>query len=110
MSEDFNEFNSWDCGGAACFMAAVPAVFYFVYGGHDFVGTGILLAVALGIGLFVLLVSHLSGGRAVSRILQLLGVIFCVGYWAFAIHMWHTHNKFAPPELPSAEKVQKPDG
>ena len=50
MDEDFNEFNSWDCGGAACMLAAVPAVFYFVFGGHDYVGAAMLAGVA-GLGL-----------------------------------------------------------
>ena len=104
MTEDFNDFNVWDCGGAACFMAAVPAVFYFVFGDHDPIGTGILLIVALGIGLFVLVVAYLAGSRVVGRFLQLVGVVLCVGYWAYALHMWRTHNKFSSPEPSVVER------
>lgn len=89
-------------------MAAVPAVFYFVFGGHDFIGTGILLLVALGVGLFVLAVSYLVGSRVVGRFLQLVGVVLCIGYWAYALHMWRTNNKFSPPDPPAVEDVPQP--
>ena len=98
MSEDFNEFNSWDCGGAAAMLAVVPAVFYFVNSEHDLAGTAIMASIAVGVGLFIFVVAHLTDSRLVGRILQLIGILLCIGYWVFAIHMWSTNSKFSPPD------------
>lgn len=99
MSEDFNEFNSWDCGGAAAMLAVVPAVFYFVNSEHDYVGTALMTGIAAGVGLFIFAIAHLTNSRMIGRILQLIGVLLCIGYWVFAIHMWSNNSKFSPPNL-----------
>ncbi len=98
MSEDFNEFNSWDCGGAAAMLAVVPAVFYYVNSGHDYMGTAVMVAIAVGVGLFIFVVAHLTGSRMMSRILQLIGILLCIGYWVYAMHMWSNNSKFSPPD------------
>ncbi len=98
MDEDFNDFNSWDCGGAACMLAAVPAVFYFVFGGHDYVGSAILAGGALVVGIFVFIVAHLTGSRLVGRLLQVIGILLCIAYWAYAIRMWSQNDRFSPPD------------
>ena len=96
MSEDFNEFNSRDCGGAAAMLAIVPAVFYFVNSDHDYAGTAVMAAIAVGVGLFF--VAHLTDSRLIGRILQFVGILLCIGYWGFAIHMWSNNSKFSPPD------------
>lgn len=103
MEGDYNEFNSWDCGGAATMLAGVPAVLYFVFSEHDYVGTAVLLAVAAGIGLFVFLVAHLVNSRIVSRLLQLVGIVLCIIYWGYAIHMWSTSSRINGPAAPEQE-------
>lgn len=102
MSEDFNEFNSWDCGGAAAMLAVVPAVFYFVSSGHDYVGTAVMASIALGVGLFIFIVAHLTDSHIVGRILQLVGILLCIGYWIYGIHEWSHNSKFSPPAPPKA--------
>lgn len=106
MSEDFNEFNSWDCGGAAAMLAVVPAVFYFVNSDHDLTGTAIMAGIAVGVGLFIFVVAHLTDSHLIGRLLQLIGILLCIGYWVFAIHMWSTNSKFSPPDpadVPAAD-------
>ncbi len=98
MNEDFNEFNSRDCGGAAAMLAIVPAVFYFVNSDHDYEGTAVMTAVAVVIGFFIFFVAHLTGSRLIGRILQFVGILLCIGYWVFAIHMWSNNSKFSPPD------------
>ena len=83
-------------------LAAVPAVFYFVFGGHDYVGAAMLAGGALGVGLFVFIVAHLAGSRIVGRLLQIIGILLCIAYWAYAIHVWSENDKFSPPSPPSA--------
>lgn len=105
MDEDYNEFNSWDCAGAACMLAAVPAVLYYVFSGHDKIGSVILLGVAVGVGAFVYLAARLVGNRIVSRLMQLVGIALCLIYWVYAVHMWSANSKFAPPAPPPVEPV-----
>lgn len=96
--EDFNEFNSWDSGGAAGLIAAVPAVMYYVFSEHDLKGTGVLLAMAAGAAVLVFLVAHFTRSRVVGRLVQLVGVVLCVAYWGYAFHMWATHNRISLPQ------------
>lgn len=98
MSEDFNEFNSWDSGGAAAMLAIVPAVFYYVNSGHDYMGTAVMAGIAAGVGLFIFVLAHLTDSHIIGRILQLTGILFCIGYWVYAIHMWSNNSKFSPPD------------
>ncbi len=98
MNEDFNEFNSWDCAGAATMLALVPAVFYYVNSEHDLAGTAAMAAIAVGVGVFVLVVAFLTDTRIVSRILQFVGILLCIAYWIFALHSWYHNSKFTPPE------------
>lgn len=79
-------------------LAVVPAVFYFVNSEHDLAGTAIMASIAVGVGLFIFVVAHLTDSRLVGRILQLIGILLCIGYWVFAIHMWSTNSKFSPPD------------
>ena len=76
MSEDFNEFNSWDCGGAAAMLAVVPAVFYFVNSDHDLTGTAIMAGIAVGVGLFIFVVAHLTDSHLIGRLLHVIGEVF----------------------------------
>lgn len=103
MSEDgdYNEFNSWDCGGAAAMLAAVPAVMYYVFSDHDKIGTVMLLGIAGGVGLVVFLIAHFTRSRVVGRLMQLVGIVLCVIYWGYAIHLWMTNNRV---NLPTAEQ------
>lgn len=96
--EDFNEFNSWDCGGAAFMMAAVPAVMYYVFSDHDLTVSVMLIGMAAVAGLLVFLVAHFTRSRVVGRLLQLVGVSLCVIYWMYAFHLWATHNRLSPPQ------------
>ena len=99
--EDFNEFNAWDSGGAACMLAAVPAVMYFVFSDHDYKGTLVLMGFAGGVGLLVFLIAHFTHSRFVGRLMQLIGISLCAAYWVYAFHMWITHNRLSPPEPPA---------
>ncbi len=108
MNEDFNEFNRLDCAGAATMLACVPAVFYFVDSDHDFSGTILMVAFALGVGAVVFVISFLIDTRIVSRILQFIGIILCIAYWIFAIHSWCTNSKFSPPEPQSLRNARPP--
>lgn len=105
--EDYNEFNSWDSGGAAFMLALVPAVIYFVFTGHDYVGTAVLAAVAGLVALVVFLIARFTSSRVVSRIMQLVGIGLCIVYWIYAFHMWTTHSRFATDvEAPTAEQQE----
>lgn len=96
--EDFNEFNSWDSGGAACMLAAVPAIMYYVFSDHDLIGTATLMGIAAGVGLLVFLLAHFTRSRIIGRLVQLIGVVVCVFYWGYAFHLWATHNRLSLPE------------
>ena len=105
-NEDFNEFNSWDCGGAAAMLGMVPVVMYYVFSEHDLLGCAMLAGIALGAGLAVFLLAHFTRSRAVGRLMQLVGIVFCVLFWGYAIHMWATHSRLsipAPAETAPAE-------
>ena len=104
--EDFNEFNSWDSGGAAFMLAVVPAVMYYVFSDHDRLGTVMLLGIAVGAGLLVFLVAHFTHSRIVGRLMQVVGISLCVVYWLYAFHLWATHNRLSPP--PAAEQSGSP--
>lgn len=95
--EDFNEFNSWDCGGAAFMLAVVPAVMYYVFSDHDYKGTATLIFIAGGVGLFVFIVAYFTRSRVVGRLLQLVGVVLCVLYWLYAFHLWANNNRVSLP-------------
>lgn len=95
--EDYNEFDMWDCAGAAAMLAMVPAVLYYVFSDHDKTGTKLLLIVACGVGGIVLTAAYFIGARIVSRIMQLVGPVLCVLFWILAIHLWMTKSKFAEP-------------
>lgn len=100
QDEDYNEFNCWDSGGAAALLAVVPAVLYYVFGGHDKVGTVMMVLVAVGVGAFVCLLSRYTSSRVVSRVMQLVGTLLCVAYWVYAIHSLYHWDRFssAAPE------------
>lgn len=93
--EDYNEFNSWDTGGAAAMLALVPAVLYYVFGGHDKTGTMLMVAGAGAVGLFAFIVAHFSSSRVASRLMQLIGTGLCIIYWLCAIHLMMTWDRFA---------------
>ena len=99
-SEDYNEFNSWDTGGAACMLALVPAVLYYVFSGHDKVGAGLMVVGACVVGLFALIVAHFFSSRVMSRLMQLIGVSLCVIYWLCAIHLLVTWDRFSSDPAP----------
>lgn len=95
--EDFNEFNSWDCGGAAFMLAAVPAVMYYVFSDHDLMGSAALVGMAAGAWVLVFLVAHFTHSRVVGRLMQIVGVGLCVAYWIYAMHLWSTNNRISMP-------------
>ena len=105
-TEDYNEFNCWDSGGAAAMLALVPAVLYYVFGGHDKVGAALMALVACGVGLFAFLVARFSDSRLVSRLMQLIGTVLCVLYWIYAIHLWRTWDRFSTDDAPQQETQQ----
>ena len=104
QDEDYNEFNCWDSGGAAALLAVVPAVLYYVFGGHDKVGTAVMVLVAVGVGAFVCLLSRYTSSRVVSRVMQLVGTLLCIAYWVYAIHLLCHWDRFSTPE-PAQEAV-----
>ena len=112
--EDFNEFNSWDCGGAATMLAGVPAVLYYVFSDHDKLGSAMLVGIAVGVGLVVFLLAHFTNSRVVGRLVQIVGIALCVVYWGYAFHMWATHNRVSLPkaaeEAPVVQPVVQPVG
>lgn len=79
-------------------LAAVPAVMYYVFSDHDLLGTAMLLGIALGVGLAVFLLAHFTRSRVVGRLVQLAGIVLCVLYWGYAVHMWSTHNRVNLPK------------
>lgn len=107
--EDYNEFNCWDSGGAAFMLALVPAVLYYVFGDHDHTGAAMLVMVAVGCGVFVLLLARYTSSRMVSRILQPVGTVLCILYWVYAIYLlchWNRFETTAPPPDRQQETVQ----
>lgn len=102
--EDYNEFNSWDSGGAAAMLAFVPAVIYYVFNDHELKGTLILTAMAAGVGIVVALVAHFTSSRVTSRIMQLIGTALCVVFWIYAMHKWATTSRF--PTGDAAESAE----
>lgn len=105
-NEDYNEFSTLDCAGAAGMLAMVPAVLYYVSHGHDLVGTLMLAAVAGGVALVVFALAYFLGNRLVGRLLQLVGTVLCVLFWIYTIHMWSTSDRLstgtAEQETPQA--------
>lgn len=106
--EDLNEFNSWDCGGAAIMLALVPAVLYYVFSDHEYMGTVTLGGIAVGVGVVVFLVAHFTRSRVVGRLMQLVGIALCVLYWCYAIHMWATHNRVHLPDAVAPAAAAQP--
>lgn len=104
--EDYNEFTTLDCAGAAGMLALVPAVFYYVSHDHDKTGTVMLGGVAVGVAAVVWVLAYLLGHRVVGRLLQLVGPVLCVLFWLYAIHMWSHSDKLsggtAAPEAQQA--------
>lgn len=107
--EDYNEFSCWDSGGAAVLLAVVPAVMYYVFGGHHWKGALMMVGVAGVVGVFVLAVARYTSSRAVSRVMQLVGTLLCILYWVYAVHLLCTWDRFAEPEEP-AEAVEAVQG
>ena len=104
--DDFNEFNSWDCGGAAIMLGMVPVVMYYVFSNHDLMGCVMLAGIALGAGLVVFLLAHFTRSRVVGRLMQLVGTILCVIFWGYAFHMWATHNRVSIPTKEESTKYE----
>lgn len=87
--EDFNQFNSADCGGAVLMLGIVPAVMCFVFTEP----TNYVLTVSVGVlavlvALVVWGLAAVTKWRLIPTLVNLLGCILAPFYVVIAIYLW----------------------
>jgi len=94
--EEFNAFDSLDCGGAVLMLGIVPAVMGYVFDDHN-----VLLAATLGGGAFLLamavyLLALLTRWRIIGHIVGLIGSVLTPCYVAVAVYLWWAMAQSTP--------------
>lgn len=86
--EEFNAFDSLDCGGAVLMLGIVPAVMGYVFDEHNIVLAATLGGIAVLLALAVYLLALLTRWRLIGQIVGLAGSILTPCYIAAAVYFW----------------------
>lgn len=87
--EDFNQFNSADCGGAVLMLGIVPAVMCFVFSEPtNYVLTVFIGVLALLAALVVWGLAAVTKWRLIPVLVNLAGCVLAPFYVAIAVYLW----------------------
>lgn len=94
--EEFNAFDSLDCGGAVLMLGIVPAVMGYVFDEHNVVLAATLGGAAVILALAVYLLSLLTHWRLIGQIVGLVGCVLTPCYIAAAAYFWWAMAQSSP--------------
>lgn len=86
--EDFNTFDSHDCGGAVLMLGIVPAVMAYVFDDHNVVLAALFAGIAVVIAAAVWGLSLITHWRIIPRLVSLAGAVLTPLYVALAVYLW----------------------
>ena len=102
--EDYNAFGKWDAVGAAAMLGIVPAVYHFIFNNHDIPGTISWASISLVAAAGVYLLSFVMDGKAVGRIVNLVGMVLTVIYIIIGYFLWQgAVERIFPTSAPEQE-------
>ncbi len=94
--EEFNAFDSLDCGGAVLMLGIVPAVMGYVFDDHNVLLAATLGGVAFLLAVAVYLLALLTRWRMISYIVGLVGGVLTPCYVAAAVYFWWAMAQGSP--------------
>ena len=104
--EDYNAFGKWDAVGAAAMLGIVPAVFHFIFNDHDIPGTISWAIISPIAAAGVYLLGFVMDGKAVGRIVNLVGMVLTVIYIIIGYFLWREAvERIFPTSLPAQEEA-----
>lgn len=102
--EDYNAFGKWDAVGAAAMLGIVPAVYHFIFNNHDIPGTISWAIVSPIAAAGVYLLGIVMDGKAVGRIVNLIGLILTPIYMIIGYFLWQDAvDRIFPTAVPVQE-------